>query len=155
MASNGARFTAEGEKALSRTTIFGFGKSQKFQDAADAFQKAGNAYKLSAEYTFAGQSFLRAADNFQKADAGNSDVLTAIVEAGNCFKLGNDLQKAVDAFSQAIMAYEETQRFGQCARYQKEVAEIYEGNGDIEGAIACYQKVSTDDSNGIKTQSSK
>ncbi len=141
MASNGARFTAEAEKALARTTIFGFGKAQKFQDAAEAFQKAGNAYKLTAEYTQAGQAFLRASDCFEKAESGNSDVLTALVEAGNCFKMGNDLQRAVDVFSRAIMAYEEAQRFGQCARYQKEVAEMYEGSGDINSAIVCYQKV--------------
>ena len=141
MARNGAAFTAEAEKALNRSLIFGFGKSQKFQDAADAFMKAGNAYKLTAEYTAAGQSFLRASDCFQKADSGNSDVLNSVVEAGNCFKMGNDLPKAVEAFSQAIMAYEDAQRYGQCAKYQKEVAEIYEGNGDYNGAIACYQKV--------------
>ncbi len=141
MTSQGARFTAEAEKALGRSTIFGFGKAQKFQDAAEAFQKAGNAYKLTAEYPQAGQSFLRASECFEKAESGNSDVLTALVEAGNCFKMGNDIQRAVDVFSRAIMADEETQRFGQCARYQKEVAEMYEGSGDVNSAIVCYDKV--------------
>jgi len=37
--SKGAQYMAEGEKALNRTTLFGFGKAQKFEDAAEAFDK--------------------------------------------------------------------------------------------------------------------
>ena len=141
MARNGAQFTAEAEKIMNRTIIFGFGKSQKFEDAADAFTKAGNAYKLTSEYSLAGQSFLRASDCQQKADSGSSDVVNAIVEAGNCFKMGNDLGKAADAYNQAIMSFEEKQRYGQCAKYQKEVAEMYEASGDFESAIQCFKQV--------------
>ena len=37
-----------------RTLIFGFGKTQKYEDAADAFVKAGNAYKLANLWQSAG-----------------------------------------------------------------------------------------------------
>ena len=48
-------FWQEAEKALNRTTIFGFGKSQKYEDAAEAFVKAGNAYKLANLWESAGK----------------------------------------------------------------------------------------------------
>lgn len=37
-----------------RTLIFGFGKTQKYEDAAEAFVKAGNAYKLANLWQSAG-----------------------------------------------------------------------------------------------------
>jgi hypothetical protein len=51
----GDAFWQEAEKALNRTTIFGFGKSQKYEDAAEAFVKSGNAYKLSNLWESAGK----------------------------------------------------------------------------------------------------
>jgi len=140
MSRGGGQFTAEAEKALNRTTLFGFGKAQKYEDAADLFTKAGNAYKLSSEYTLAGQAFLRAADCHMKNESGKNDMINSITEAGNCFKMSGDLSKAAEAYSQAIMSYEDSQRYGQCAKYQKEIAEMYETGGDFDSAIACYQK---------------
>jgi hypothetical protein len=52
--SKGDSFLKEGESALRRSTIFGFGKAQKFEDAAEAFVKAGNAFKLSSLWESAG-----------------------------------------------------------------------------------------------------
>ena len=85
MASKGDAFKAEGEKALKRTTIFGFGKTQKYEDAAEAFSKAGNAYKLSNQWESAGNMFMKASECHAQADSA-SDSLNDLVEAGNCFK---------------------------------------------------------------------
>ena len=84
-AGKGEAFLAEGEKALNRTTIFGFGKNQKFEDAADAFTKAGNAFKISKEWQKAGEAFIRASVSYSKTDSPN-DAVNSFVEAGNCFK---------------------------------------------------------------------
>jgi tetratricopeptide (TPR) repeat protein len=76
-----------------------------------------------------------------KNESGKNDMINSITEAGNCFKMSGDLSKAAEAYSQAIMSYEDSQRYGQCAKYQKEIAEMYETGGDFDSAIACYQKV--------------
>lgn len=138
--SKAEAYLAEGNKALNRTTIFGFGKAQKYEDAAEAFTKATNSFKLDSQYEQAGLASMQAAEAYKKADTGANDTINATVEAGNCFKLGNNHAKAVQCFTDAISAYEENQRYGQCAKYQKEVAEIYEACGDYDSALTCYQK---------------
>jgi TolA-binding protein len=80
----GDKFKQEGEKAMNRTTIFGFGKQQKYEDAAAAFIKAGNAYKLSKEWNEAAEMFIKAA-NCQKETDSKTDACNSYVEAGGCF----------------------------------------------------------------------
>jgi hypothetical protein len=83
--ASGDRFKQEGEKALGRTTIFGFGKAQKYEDAAAAFVKAGNAYKMSGQHEEAAEVFLKAADAQKNTDSP-SEAANSFVEAGNCYK---------------------------------------------------------------------
>ena len=135
---------AEAEKALNKTSflgIFGVGKAQKYEDAADLFIKAGNAYKLAQEFALAGGAFRKAAENQQKADGSQNDMIKSIEESGNCYKMGLDHNKAVDAYNEAIMYYEESQRYGLCAKLQKDIAEMYESVADYSSAVGCYQKV--------------
>lgn len=80
----GDKFKQEGEKALSRTTIFGFGKQQKYEDASAAFIKAGNAYKLSKDWHSAGDMFIKAAECQKQLDS-NGDACNSYVEAGGCY----------------------------------------------------------------------
>eukprot|EP01031_Cornospumella_fuschlensis_P045826 gene45826-56088_t len=88
--AKGDSFIAEAERTLSKGggfgSIFGFGKSQKFQDAAEIFVKAGNAYKLSNLYESAGNAFLKAAENYAQSENCQSDVVNQLVEAANNFK---------------------------------------------------------------------
>lgn len=43
-----AEYMAQGEKTLKKTSFFSFGGgSQKFEDASDLFEKAGNQFKIS------------------------------------------------------------------------------------------------------------
>ena len=83
---------------------------------------------------------MQAAEAYKKADSGANDTINSTVEAGNCYKLGNNNKNAVECFDTAISAYEDSQRYGQCAKYQKEVAEIYEACNDYNSALTCYQK---------------
>ena len=83
--SGGDKLKSEAEKILKRTTIFGFGKNQKFEDAAETYIKAANAYKLSKQWQEAGDCFISAADCQKQTDSPN-DCVNSYVEAGNCFK---------------------------------------------------------------------
>ena len=138
MAGKGESFLAEAQKALNRTTIFGFGKQQKYEDAADFFTKAGNAFKLANEWDRAGKAFLDCAKAWQLAGDNKSDVCNAYVEAGNCFKKSNPVA-AVEAFNQAIEMYNENGRFGMSARYYKEIAEIFEADHNPQSAGEAYE----------------
>lgn len=46
-----AEYMAQGQKALKKTSFFSFGGSQKFEDASDLFEKAGNQYKIAKKCT--------------------------------------------------------------------------------------------------------
>lgn len=130
-------FRADGEKALGRSTLFGFGKSQKYEDAADAFTKAGNQYKLANRWESAGQCFMKASDCHKKLDSEN-DAVNSISEAGNCFKKLNPVE-AITAFQAAIDIYNAGGRFGRSANLMKEIAEIYEADGNIASAIESFE----------------
>jgi len=85
MANRGDAFIADAEKIMKRTTIFGFGKSQKYEEGAEAFTKAGNAFKITKEWQKAGNAFIRAAECYAQTESPN-DVCNSYVEAGNSFK---------------------------------------------------------------------
>lgn len=134
----GDAFLAEGEKALKRTTLFGFGKGQKYDDAAEAFTKAGNAYKLATLWESAGVAFSKAAECYQHQNEIN-DCTNKLVEAGNCYKKINPV-KAIEVFNRVIESYNEAGKFSQSSRYYQEVAEIYEADNNSVGAIEAYQQ---------------
>lgn len=130
---------SEGRKALNRTTIFGFGRQQKYEDAADYFTKAGNAYKLAGAMDDAGNAFLECANAYEQAGDNKNDVVNAFVEAGNCFKKTNPVS-AVTAFQKAIELYNDSGRVGMSARYYKEIAEIFETDHNLAGAMEAYEQ---------------
>eukprot|EP01038_Epipyxis_sp_PR26KG_P010048 gene10048-13508_t len=131
-------YRTEGEKALNRTLIFGFGKQQKYDDASDNFTKAGNAYKLANQWQSAGDMFLKASDAYVQADSAN-DATNALVEAANCYKKINP-NDAVNTLKRAIDMFNDAGRFSMSARYYKELAEIYEADHNLEGAMWAYEK---------------
>ena len=145
----GDSFLADAEKALARTSIFGFGKNQKHEDAAEAYTKAGNAFKLATLWESAGKAFVKAAE--QHAVLNNtSDAASSYVEAGNSYRKINP-KKGIKAFSKAIEIFNDAGRFAQSARYYKEVAEIFEADNNTDGAIDAYHQAANLFSNDNKT----
>jgi alpha-soluble NSF attachment protein len=134
----GDAFLADAEKALARTTIFGFGKNQKHEDAAEAYTKAGNAFKLASLWESAGKAYVKAAEQHHVLNS-SSDAANQYVEAGNCYRKIAP-KKAVKAYQKAIEIYNEAGRFSQSARYYKEVAEVCEADNNPAGAIDAYQQ---------------
>lgn len=135
--AKGDGYLAEGQKALNRSTFFGFGKSQKYEDAADFFTKAGNSYKLANQWQSAGEAFMKAANAVRSTDMPN-DAATSFVEAANCFKKISPTE-AVEAYQQAIAIYNDNGRFAMSARFYKELAELHESNRNIPEAIESYE----------------
>lgn len=140
---------AEAEKALTRTTIFGFGKNQKHEDAAEAYTKAGNAFKLATMWESAGKAFVKSAEQHLVLN-NSSEAAQQFVEAGNCYRKIN-MKKGIKAFTKAIEIYNESGRFAQSARYYKEVAECFEQDNNSEGAMDAYQQAANLFSNDNKS----
>jgi alpha-soluble NSF attachment protein len=129
---------AEGVKALNRTLLFGFGKTQKYEDAAENFKNAGNAYKLTNSWQSAGDCFIQASEAYAVLDQV-TDVTASLVEAAQCYKKINPVD-AVSTFRRAIDIYNQNGRFGMSSRYCKEMAEIYEQDNNSEMALAAYEE---------------
>ncbi len=110
----GDKLRKEAEKILTKTTIFGFGKSQKFEDASEKFKEAGNAFKLEKNWSEAGQCFIQAASAVKQSDNPN-DARGYYVEAGNCYKRTSP-QDAIEAFDQAIDYYTRSGGWSMAAR---------------------------------------
>ena len=144
----GDAFLADAEKALARTSIFGFGKNQKHEDAAEAYTKAGNAFKLATLWESAGKAFVKAAEQHTVLN-NSSDAASSYVEAGNSYRKINP-KKGIKAFSKAIEIFNDAGRFAQSARYYKEVAEIFEADNNTDGAIDAYQQAANLFSNDNK-----
>jgi alpha-soluble NSF attachment protein len=140
MSGRGEAFLAEGEKALNRKSIisvFFGGSSSNFEEAAEAFVKAGNAFKLASSWQSAGDAFMKAANAHSRA--ASTDEVNSYVEAANCYKKINPVD-AVNAYQQAIQLYNNNGRFGMSARYNKELAELYEADNNMDSAMSTYQE---------------
>jgi alpha-soluble NSF attachment protein len=139
--SKGDMYMAEAQQAMNRKGVMSFftGSKQKYEDAADAFTKAGNAYKLNNAWQQAGDAFMQASDAWQQAGDNKTDAVNAIIEAGNCYKKCNPVE-AVNAFHKAIAHYNDNGRFGMSARYYKEIAEIFEADHNTGASADAYEQ---------------
>lgn len=139
-AGRALEFKTAGEKTLNKSSIFGFGRSQKFEDAAEHFKKAGNQFKLANMYKSAGDVFIQASDAYTSAGSDfNTEVAQMVVEAANCYKKESPLD-AANTFRRAIDIYKENGRFGMAARYAKELAEVFEADNNATDAVAAYEE---------------
>lgn len=89
-------------------------KDAKFEDAAELFQKAGNAFKVAKNYEEAGAAFKNAAGCFQKIGSQH-EAATAFQEAGNAFKKASPAQ-AIEMLKLTIELLSDIGRFSQVRR---------------------------------------
>ena len=131
----------EGDKALSRSTLFGFGKIAKYQDAAECYKTAANAYKLADHFRESAECYLKASECCGIADENpnSTDAVNMLIEAANCFKR-DDISKSIQTFAKVIQIYSDSARLSQAARYQKEVAEMLEADNNLDLALIAYEK---------------
>ena len=131
----------EAEKALSRSTLFGFGKAAKYQDAAECYKIAANAYKLADNFLASADCYLKASECCGVVDENpnSTDSVNMLIEAANCYKR-EDIAKSIQTFAKVIQIYSDSARLSQAARYQKEVAEMLEGDNNLDLALVAYEK---------------
>jgi alpha-soluble NSF attachment protein len=132
---------AEAEGCLGRMTLFGFGKTQKHYDAAEKFKDAGNSYKMAEDFDAAAKMYTKASENFKLGDA-DTDSVSTMVDAAGCYEKTNK-ELAVDSYQKAIEYYNIQGRWQRSSQYLKKVAEIYEEEKDVEGAMSAYEEAAS------------
>ncbi|GKT27505.1 NSF attachment protein like protein [Aduncisulcus paluster] len=105
-------------------------------DAAEMFEKSANLFKSVKQWQKAGESYLRVAECQRKLGT-IPYVVKAMTNAGHMFKKV-DSDKAVECYNGAVAAAMEEGRLFQAGKLQKEIAELYEKERDIETAIKFY-----------------
>lgn len=132
------------KEALARKTfgsIFGFGKSAQYEEAFNYYKAAANAYKLADQFSDSGDCYMSASECAAVVDenVASVDAVNMIIEAANMYKRSTDIAKAIETYGKAIKIYCDTSRLGQAARYQKEVADMFETDGNMEMAQKMFE----------------
>lgn len=109
----------------------------RFDDAADLYNKAGNFYKVGKKMDEAAEAYKKAASAYIQANSPH-DAAGAYVNAANCVKKHNP-KEAMTYMQHAVDIYTDNGRFSLAAKLQKDLAEMYESEGDKEGAMNAYQ----------------
>ncbi|KAK9683657.1 hypothetical protein RND81_10G156900 [Saponaria officinalis] len=122
------------EKKLTGWGLFG----NKHEDAADLYDKAANYYKLAKSWDQAGAVYEKLASCHLKLDSKH-EAANAYTEAGHAYKK-TSIKDATNCLEQSVNCFLEIGRLSMAARYCKEIAEIYEGDQNLDLAIFWYEK---------------
>jgi len=128
------------EQAQKKLTTFSFfgSKTQKSEDAAELYKKAANLFKVAKQDKEAAESYNTAADCFLDTPNNAHEAAGCFIKAAGCYKKEN-FKDAATALEKAIGLYTADGRFSMAAKYEKEVAEVYEENRLISEAISHYE----------------
>ncbi|BAE59815.1 protein required for fusion of vesicles in vesicular transport, alpha-SNAP [Aspergillus flavus] len=125
--------------ASSGFSFFG-GRSEKYENAADLYTQAGNAFRVQKQNKEAGLAFEKAASiqtqNLNEPD----DAANSLQEAFKVYRK-SDPEDAARVLSSAIQHYVLKGNFRRAATQQQYLAEVYEVElGDQKKALEAYEK---------------
>ncbi|KAB8210056.1 soluble NSF attachment protein [Aspergillus parasiticus] len=125
--------------ATSGFSFFG-GRSEKYENAADLYTQAGNAFRVQKQNKEAGLAFEKAASiqtqNLNEPD----DAANSLQEAFKVYRK-SDPEDAARVLSSAIQHYVLKGNFRRAATQQQYLAEVYEVElGDQKKALEAYEK---------------
>lgn len=130
------------QSAGSGFSFFG-GREDKYQNAADLFTQAGNAFKMQNQYVEAGKAFEQAAQVQTSKLNESDDAANTYVDAFKAYRKDapND---AVRCLKVAIDRYCAKGNFRRAASHSENMAEVYETQlGDTKKAVECYESAAT------------
>ncbi|OAQ96493.1 hypothetical protein LLEC1_01388 [Akanthomyces lecanii] len=110
--------------ASSGFSFFG-GREDKYQNAADLFVQAANAFKMQKQDLDAGKAFEKAAEVFTKNLNEPDDAANSLIDAFKAYRK-TDPQSAVRCVKVAIQRYCAKGNFRRAASQQEALAEVYE-----------------------------
>ncbi|EGU76160.1 soluble NSF attachment protein [Fusarium oxysporum f. sp. albedinis] len=123
-------------------SFFG-GREEKYQEAADLFTQAANAFKMQQQNLEAGKAFEQAAqvqtDKLKEPD----DAANTLVDAFKAYRK-DDPQAAARCLNIAVDRYCAKGNFRRAASHKENLGELYEVElGDAKSAIECYELAAT------------
>jgi len=127
----------QAQKKLTSFSIFG-SKTARYEDAAELYKKAANLFKVAKQDNEAANSYIDAANCYAQTPNNGHEIAACYVKASGCYKKEN-YKESVAALEKALSLYTTDGRFGMAAKYEKEIAEIYENNNDVKNAIPHYE----------------
>mmetsp|Transcript_16820 Transcript_16820/g.27886 ORF Transcript_16820/g.27886 Transcript_16820/m.27886 type:complete len:287 (+) Transcript_16820:135-995(+) len=125
------------EKAEKKLNAWSFFTSNKYEDAAEMFTKAANLFKVSKNWNEAGAAFEQTARCHLKCSSAH-EAATAYSDAANCYKK-TDADRAIRFYKEAVEVHIDLGRFTTAAKLQKEIAELHEGQTDLEAAMKAFE----------------
>ena len=142
--NKGDTFLKEAETTLSKSSWFASSTERKYEDAAESFTRAANAYKVGGWNDEAGNAYKRAAELYKDKLNSVGEASKCLSDAGGCFKKGNS-SEAVGCYRSAVTLLCDAGRLNQAAKLSKQIAEIFENEDDASGdaitaAIASYEQ---------------
>ncbi|KEY70396.1 hypothetical protein S7711_06564 [Stachybotrys chartarum IBT 7711] len=142
MAQDARALLQKAEKALqgasSGFSFFG-GKEEKYQNAADLFTQAANAFKMQRQNIEAGKAFEQAAQVQTKNLNEPDDAANTLVDAYKSYRK-EDPQAAVRCINVAIDRYCAKGNFRRAAGHKESLGELYEVDlGDSRSALESYE----------------
>ncbi|KAE8145978.1 soluble NSF attachment protein [Aspergillus avenaceus] len=131
------------DKALSSASggfsFFG-GKTEKFENAADLYTQAANAFRVQKQNKEAGLAFEKAASIQSQNLNEPDDAANSLQEAFKVYRK-SDPEDATRVLSSAIQHYVLKGNFRRAATQQQYLAEVYEVElGDTKKALEAYEK---------------
>jgi alpha-soluble NSF attachment protein len=140
--NEGLRLMAEGDEKFNHKGWFG---GNKWDEAADLYGRAGNAFKLQKQFKESGDAYKKQGEVREKLNERD--------EASNCYLNASKSYKkefpqgslfdpeAATTLTLAISILIEKGRFSAAASSQKQLAEIYESDlADLQKAMDAYDQ---------------
>ena len=147
--SKGDAFLQEAEATLKKSTWFASSTERKYEDAAESYTKAANAYKVGGCNDEAGNAYQRAAELYKDKLSSLGEASKCLSDAGACLQKTNP-NEAVGCYRSAVTLLCDAGRLNQAAKLSKNIAEIFENDGAaaedgdggdaIQAAIQSYQQ---------------
>ena len=134
----------EAEAALKKgggffSSVFG-GGTERFEEPAEKFQRAGHAYKASKNWAAAASAYERSADCFKKAK-NDGDTANCFIEAARCHIKAGNAPTAMNLIdNEALPRMVDAGRLSQAAKLHQELAEMMEEGEMFEEAMVNFQK---------------
>jgi len=143
--SNAQILFNEAKKKLQKvqnTTISFGGKSSKYEDIAEIFTKAAKSFQLARAHELAGNAFMEAASCYAQSKYGKYNSSTSYVNAAHSYAKDKKITNAIPVMLKATEIFTEEGKFGMAAKYEKEIAEMFEQMVDTDNAMKHYQLAS-------------
>lgn len=146
--NKGNAFLSEAESTLKKSTWFASSSERKYEDAAELYSKAANAYKVGGLNDEAGAAYQQAAELYKDKLTSLGEASKCLSDAGACLKTSNPAE-AIGCYRSAVTLLCDAGRLNQAAKLSKQIAEIFENDGAaaedggadaITAAIASYQQ---------------